>query len=138
MFAGVPALQPSPAGVSFRRSTESRRQRCPGQELLQWQQAGRDSSFSWAPLTSAPQDRPLVRWNSRGPYPTCCTFSRPSSQISWHALPFTQPYRRAWPSTAGWEGSRWPVQILPICSPLRHSQRKTLEVIVLFSSSKGI
>ena len=38
-------LQPSPAGVAFRRSTESRRQRCPGQELLQGQQAGRDSSF---------------------------------------------------------------------------------------------
>lgn len=23
-------------------------------------------------------------------------------------IALTQPYRRAWPSTAGWEGSRWP------------------------------
>jgi len=53
-FATVPALQPSPVRVGFRRSTKTRRQRCPGQELLRGKQAGRDSSFSWAPLTSAP------------------------------------------------------------------------------------
>lgn len=58
-------------------------------------------------------------------------------QGSWHTLPFTQPYRRAWPSTAGWEGCRWPVQVLPICSPSRLFQRKTLEVIVLFSIKQG-
>lgn len=89
-------------------------------------------------LTSVPQDHSLVWWDSRGPCPACCTFSRPSSQTFWHTLPVTQPYHRAWPSTAGWEGSRWPVQVLSSCSPSRHSQRKTLEVIVLFSSSKGI
>lgn len=76
--------------------------------------------------------------DSGGPYPARCTFSRPSSQTFWHAWPVNQPYHRAWPSAAGWEGSRWPVQVLPSCSPSRHSQRKTLEVIVLFSSSEGI
>lgn len=129
------ALEPlpySPAGVGCRRSPSPEGRR-PGQELLLGQQEGLHLPTGSVDTCSPAPLHGLMGFRGHHAAPSHAL----ASQGSWHTLPFTQPYRRAWPSTAGWEGSRWPVQVLPICSPSRHFQRKILEVIVLFSIKQG-